>query len=329
MAARLDMVEAPRNPCDKCSDQEATLKQRSQAVCKICYVRNISTKCGKTIGTLGKELGPIEANNPRRLLVGLSLGVSSTSLVDLLHTYCAQLKEKGRRLQFEILVVFVDTGSDGSSVSAGAQALQKFRDKYQLFSFHRVPVSSAVELRTIDWSALPPLAKEQDPDGQIRSLFEQLPSTTSRADLLRLLIRHLLVSKALDTSCQAILLGHSTTALAELTLAETAKGRGFSLPWQTNDGPLAFSDTTRATNGSGSELNFRNSERRGSIMFYHPLKDVLRKELLTYTTLTDPSLTSLIPGSGEKTNVVVSHKDVSIEEIMVRYFAEVEENYPG
>lgn len=255
--------------------------------------------------------------------------MSSTSLVDLLHTYCAQLKEKGRRLQFEILVVFVDTGSDGSSVSAGAQALQKFRDKYQLFSFHRVPVSSAVELRTIDWSALPPLAKEQDPDGQIRSLFEQLPSTTSRADLLRLLIRHLLVSKALDTSCQAILLGHSTTALAELTLAETAKGRGFSLPWQTNDGPLAFSDTTRATNGSGSELNFRNSERRGSIMFYHPLKDVLRKELLTYTTLTDPSLTSLIPGSGEKTNVVVSHKDVSIEEIMVRYFAEVEENYPS
>ncbi|KAJ4378621.1 Cytoplasmic tRNA 2-thiolation protein 2, partial [Neurospora sp. IMI 360204] len=159
---------------------------------------------------------------------------------------------------------------------------------------------------------------------RLGQLFDNLPSTTSRTDLLRVFTRHLLIAEARKSQCHALLLGSSTTALAELTLSETAKGRGFSLPWQINDGVLGV--PSFSPNSSSSKPD------ETGILIYHPLRDALRKELVTFTKLSgEPTpIADLLPETDLTTTAaVVSHKDLSIEEVMVRYFADVEENYPS
>ena len=59
------------------------------------------------------------------------------------------------------------------------------------------------------------------------------------------------------------------------------------------------------------------------------MRDVFRKELVAYCAMVSPPLTDLFVEDTGGNSSVVSHRDISIEEVMVRYFAEVEENYPS
>jgi len=320
-----------------------------------CFTKFISAKCVKQIGILGKEIKTPFGGTQRKYILGLSLGPSSTVLLHELNENVEYQLDKGRPAPFELTVVYVDPSSSSPSTSedakAAADALERCRARYPRFSFKRVPLSAALGLRTIDWSALPLTLdgnEERTADERLNDLFASLPSVTSRADILRLLTRHLLINEARQNSCHAVLLGHSTTALAELTLAETAKGRGFSLPWQINDGSLnvvdfdgeeveeASSSPVAPGTQTVEQPTNNNTEKTPTspetIRIYHPLRDLLRRELITYTTLTVPPLTDLLPPASASelaTAAVVSHRDLSIEEVMVRYFAEVEKEYPS
>ncbi|KAK0637291.1 hypothetical protein B0T17DRAFT_613900 [Bombardia bombarda] len=341
-------------PCLKCRAQEATLDSRSQPVCRDCFAKFISTKCIKQIGILGKETkapngggggqGP-PASSQRKYLLGLSLGVSSSVLVHLLNENVEFQLAKGRAAPFELTVVHVDASSSSTPSTGNEQQtealLDRYRQRYPRFDFQRVPLSAALGVKTIDWSTLPSTSSSSNgddntPEQKLSDLLARLPSTTSRADMTRLFTRHLLIASARTHGCNTVLLGHSTTALAELTLAETAKGRGFSLPWQVNDGVLPIVDYTTTTTTSTpaqedeTTSSSSSSSSTSSILIYHPLRDILRKELVTYTTLPSPPLTELIPPPSSLTSAsIVSHKDLSIEEVMLRYFADVEENYPS
>ncbi|KAK4226067.1 hypothetical protein QBC38DRAFT_481429 [Podospora fimiseda] len=311
-------------PCKKCRVQEATLDSRGQPVCKDCFVKFIATKCVKQIGLLGRETMPPCIPNPsgrgppiiqiRKYILGLSLGPSSTALLNLLHENIEYQLSMNRRTPFDLTVIHIS-----SSLGQSSDPLTAHRKAYPRFTFLTIPLSFALTLPTIDWSSL---SFTSFPPSSLSELFNSLASQSvaSRTDIIHLLTRHLLLHQILTTESQALLLGHSTTSIAELTLTQTAKGRGFSLPWQINDGPFTIIDYTLTP----------TEEKK--VLVYYPLRDVLRKELITYTTLTDPPLTELIPAE-EKTvkenAAVVSHKDLSIEEVMLRYFADVEENYPS
>ncbi|GAB1320810.1 Cytoplasmic tRNA 2-thiolation protein 2 [Madurella fahalii] len=365
--------------CAKCRAQEATLDSRSQAVCKDCFMNFIATKCIKQIAILGKETRPPPSTSggpptgTRRYLLGLSLGVSSTVLLHLLNGNIEFQLGKGRNAPFELVVVHVDTSNLSSEQnqphdqpSAAAAALDAYRQRYPRFTFHCVPLSSIFDPSTptpIDWSSLifglslPKFQSTSNPQQSLHSLLTSLPRTAAaHADILRLLTRHILVSQSHLHNCQALLLGHSTTALAELTLAETAKGRGFSLPWLINDGPSPIdaiitspnSNTNHTTtnsnssNNSSSEHNSNGttntSGKTSGLLVYHPLRDALRAELRTYAALASLAVpadadlagpaTAATSATGGKT-AVVSHKDLSIEQVMANYFAEVETNYPS
>ncbi|KAK3301602.1 uncharacterized protein B0T15DRAFT_317198 [Chaetomium strumarium] len=324
-------------PCVKCRAQEATLESRTHAVCRNCFTKFIAGKCIKQIGLLGKETrhpqstagGP--PNTTRRYLLGLSLGVSSTVLLHLLNENIEFQLAKGRNAPFELRVVHIDNAilhKPQTIFSPTQQALSRLVRRYPRFQFQCIPLSSV--LTDLDLTSLPlPPGTSQS----IRTLLTTLPTAASREDILRLLTRQALISLARTQHCQALLLGHSTTALAELTLAETAKGRGYALPWLINDGPAPShpddeeeeEEVVVVTNGAGND--------KPSLLIYHPLRDALRKELVTYARLIDPPLTELaVTGADGHQNgapAVVSHRDLTIEEVMDRYFAEVEENYPS
>lgn len=134
------------------------------------------------------------------------------------------------------------------------------------------------------------------------------------------------------------MLGSSTTALAELTLGETAKGRGFSLPWMINDGPVPVqrfpSPWKRQDLEKLAERSVENDNQKrnqsASLIIYYPNRELFRAELKQYIMLAEPPFTDLLcPASTLPSSAVISHKDVSIDEVMTRYFTEVEENYPS
>ncbi|KAM7192770.1 Protein of unknown function (DUF2392) domain containing protein [Naviculisporaceae sp. PSN 640] len=332
--------------CLKCHQYEGTLYSRSQLVCRNCFSKFISAKCVKQVGIIGKDIrnpgsGSGAESQKKKYVLGLSLGVSSSALVHLLNENVEYQLAKGRTAPFELIVVHIDPSclycsSDNDRGGELVEAtLDRYRKRYSRFDFRLVPVSDVLNLGTVDWSTLPCSTdeaaekgqKKPDTKQQLRELFQRLPSSTSRADILRLFTRHLLISEARQNECHALLLGHTTTALAELTLSETAKGRGFSLPWQVNDGPVAVVGYQK-----------RDKPATTTVQIYHPLRDLLRKELVVYASeLTTPSLVAdlaiSIPNhaasSSQQPAPVVSHKDLSIEEVMFRYFAEVEENYPS
>lgn len=259
--------------------------------------------------------------------MGLSRGASSTALVDILNDQLqSQLEKKRPSPTFEPVVVHVDTG-------LGPHALARHADRYPRMSFQTVPLARALELDTVDWATLPARAGDGDTaEDSLRDLFDRLPSATSRADVSRLLVRHVLVDAALREGCRAVLLGCSTTALAELTLGETAKGRGFSLPWMMGDGPMVVRRFRRGTPVGPSRGDFDGGqlpEDAPRISICYPNRELFRSELLQYSALTEPLLTDLVAPDTSGPSAVVSHKDVSIDEVMTRYFADVEENYPS
>ncbi|KAK4123988.1 hypothetical protein N657DRAFT_619285 [Parathielavia appendiculata] len=352
-------------PCEKCRIQEATLDSRSHPVCRDCFIKFIGTKCIKQIGLLGKETrppAPSSGGRPtgtRHYLLGLSLGVSSTVLLHLLNENVEFQLAKGRNAPFDLTVVHIDTTTtitttlptqtqqptsttpSPSLCHVAEKTLEAYRARYPRFTFITLPLSSA--LTSSSASAFTSTTDDRrQPD--LPYLFETSSSSTtttaaSREDVTRHLTRRALQSQARARGCQALLLGHSTTALAELTLAEAAKGRGFALPWVVGDGPAPPASIGLSLGGEGGEPgdgdgggeedeHYENKDK-DRLLVYHPLRDALRKELVIYAGLVEPPLTELIQADKQDDGLVVSHKDLSIEEVMTRYFADVEESYPS
>lgn len=285
---------------------------------------------------------------PRRYLAGLSFGASSTCLAQILDDSAAYHATKQSSSSFEPLVVHVDTDltatapqPDTQGTTPALKLLARYRQKYPQVSFECVHLSRAMALKTVDWSALVPglavpgLEREQDqwPSAadeenntdreRLRRIFDALPSVTSRADVLRQLVRHVLIDMARTRGCSTLLLGHSTSALAALTLAEVANGRGFSVPGQVSDGI----QTVCGYGDDGVEIS------RAALPVYFPLREVFKNELVIYMDMI-PSLADLKQeiGVGREAAgaaTVVSHRHVSIEEVMQRYFDGVEGPYSG
>ncbi|KAI1448302.1 hypothetical protein F5Y02DRAFT_303755 [Annulohypoxylon stygium] len=359
-------------PCNRCKEQEGTIELRvAEVVCKNCFAYYVSSKAIKRLEALQRETsaprssggGPRGQRRPQRYLVGLSCGPSSTALLHVLTENVRQQRARGQKTaRFEYIAVHVVDDTLSLS-SPGPDSVEEFsyvsayRERFPDANLLSVPLSSALALKSVDWTALPSPSPSPDPDSplspaqQLSSIFALLPSATSRADIRRLLVRHILVATAARRNCDALLLGHSTTSLAELTLSETAKGRGFSLPFLVNDGVVPVpsrldideidippntntnTNTNASTNDESHPFTPVQAPISTTLPIYSPLRELFRKELLTYLSYTSPPLTSLLPPSETNPNAsngaVVSHRDLSIDDVLSRYFSTVEESYPS
>ncbi|KAK1640230.1 hypothetical protein BDP81DRAFT_390959 [Colletotrichum phormii] len=322
-------------PCRRCKTP-TVLKVRKDPLCETCYEQHIVQRVVKRLAQPYRDVKDKLASTPdvrAKYLLGLSLGPSSASLVQVLDKNLQGLKEKNLRVAYEVHAVHIDTDLSNTAADAPASSasllFEKYKDQFPNLSMQIVPLGDALKLDTIDWSVLPALQPGLAPAQQLRALLEALPSVTSRVDIMRLLVRNLLLSLAVERECHALLLGCTTTALAELTLAETAKGRGFAVPWQVADGPVPVTTFPRA----GEEKITEDEEgvqgaEKTMLPVYYLLRDVFRREVITYAGLI-PSLKDLAQEAGPSSNAVVSHKELSIEDVMARYFEEVEESYPS
>ncbi|KAF1921515.1 cytoplasmic tRNA 2-thiolation protein 2 [Ampelomyces quisqualis] len=302
------LPRAADEPCDKCKLKMSAILVRAKPLCQDCFARYVHTKAIKRLESFRVNFAASQ-DHRRKILLPLSYGVSSTTLLHILDLHLKTQRSKTNRAGFAISVLSID---EASQSLAHAERLEKVREHYPDHEYTSLPLHHVFRLLPDDASLGALVPTSSDPakansEDQLASIVASLTSATARADVLSTLRTRLVVEYAKQNSCESIVWGDSTTRLAEKTLAETAKGRGFSLPWQVSDG----------TSPLGTN-------------FHYPLRDVLKKELVSYVDLAEPILSSLVyePFSGA-TQASMSSKKTTIDDLMKQYFESVEENFPS
>ena len=205
------------------------------------------------------------AGQQRVLLLPLSMGVSSLALLHCLDEQLKRQIENTGRTGFALQILHVDMTAvvpEGPS----EKDLDAIKERYPTNTYTSIPLSSVMEVEdiqdllkqyNIDTPASLALAHEGIETTNLESLqklLQAIPTATARSDVLQILLHKLIVDFAKADTCEAIVWGDSTTRLAEKTLAETAKGRGFAFAWLVSDGPSPY-----------------------GIGFYYPMRDLLKK----------------------------------------------------
>ncbi|KAK0849873.1 Cytoplasmic tRNA 2-thiolation protein 2 [Friedmanniomyces endolithicus] len=303
---RRDNVAVDNSLCRRCQTNAPTVTVRTEPLCSPCFNKYVSTKIIKRMESF--RVRHAEAGHERLLLLPLSLRACSIVLLHILSQHLRTQGEKSGRTGYRLHVLYVEDGKGEATVAS--DLFEMVQHRYPEHTYSTRPLSDALALAGMQELLNPHQATTQDSTANVNSsdlstLFANLTSTTSRTDLHHLLLRKLLVHSALTHTCSAILWASSTTRLAERTLAETAKGLAFTLPTQTRDGETPL----------------------GGVPSYYPMRDLLRKEILSYTSLVSPDLGSLI--LEEKPRPAVSTRDTSIDELMKQYFSSVEREYPS
>lgn len=213
------------------------------------------------------------------------------------------------RAAYELVVIHIEQHVEAADRENTSIILGKYKSRYPRHSYLSIGLEEALSLKDINWDALgisqlPTEEAGKPATESLQQLIGALPSATSRADILSTLLTRLLVDVAKRNDCESILFGDSTTKLAEKTLTETAKGRGFSLPWQVADGNSPY-----------------------GVGFNYPMRDLLKKELVAFSSLV--ALDDLVTYDKVSSPVSVSSKSTTIDDLMAQYFESVEENYPS
>ncbi|GIZ46438.1 hypothetical protein CKM354_000956400 [Cercospora kikuchii] len=286
--------------CRRCQTLEPAIVVRNEPLCRSCFGRYVQTKVVKRMESF--RVRNSEPGNEQKLLLPLSFDAGSLALLHILSQHLQTQIVKTGRPGYRLCVLQIDDGP-GSATTDSSLAAVKAR--YPEHEYHAIPRTKIVELDHIS-ALLPQSHQVQSQVGDqenLAQLFASAKSASSQQDLKQILDRRLIVHEAKEHRCQAVLWSYSTTKLAEQILAETAKARGFALPWVINDG-----------------------ESPHGVAFYFPLREVLNKEIDAYLTYLDPPLDGLVAKSPRP---AVSTKNTTIDDLMAQYFENVEQEYPS
>ena len=286
-------------PCSRCQEKEVEISIRKEPVCRYCFSKYVQTKMVKRMETF--RVKNSEPGKERTLLLPLSFGPSSTALLYVVSRHLKGQIEKTGRTGFKLHVMHIQLpGESGSE-----ELLEQVKQRYPEHKYSNVALSSITEHDNLIPSDFQQTTQpSQSPDDKLTAILSALPTATSRADATGILLRKLLVHHARALDCGAILFSDSTTRLSERVLAETAKGRGFSLPWIVSDGESPF-----------------------GIPLYYPLRELLSKEVAAFVDFIEPSLASVVVRNNTKP--AASMKNTTIDDLTRQYFAGVEVDYPS
>jgi cytoplasmic tRNA 2-thiolation protein 2 len=250
----------------------------------------------------------------RKVLLALSYGLSSMTLLDLIdHQLEWQRKSRNGLSGFDLHVLAVAPSSIDPAVQHDSARIDAVRQHYPLHTYSEIPFSSIFQFDKDIGSFMaqyagPEFAEDgsRSDEERLEAFRSALSTATSRADMDEVLLQRLICAFAESQGCEGILWGHSDSRLAAKTLAQVAKGRGFSLPWTTSDG----------VSPSG-------------IRFTFPLRHILRKELDQYAecALSDDVRSVIVPDTPSAENK--SSRNMSIDALLTQYVHAQGEKYRG
>ena len=307
MPGRQGVRDIDTSLCRRCQTNGLAVTVRSEPLCKDCFCKYATSKIIKRMESF--RVRHSTPGEERTILLPLSFGAGSTALLHVLSAHLKGQVEKSRRTGFRLHVLNVNDDTSTANFE-NEFVVEKVKQKFPDHSYSTVLLSDVFTLDNpdslmalVDGSSAH-ISSTATNEERLNHFFASFDSATSRTDAKQNLRRRLIVRFAKKHNCEAIVWGDSTTRLAERTLAETAKGRGFSLPWIVADG-----------------------ESPHGIPFYYPMRELLSKEISAFASLVDPPLNDIIIKHEAKT--AVSIKDTSIDDLMQQYFASVEREYPS
>ena len=273
-----------------------------------CFMKYVETKVLKRMESNSLRSGFKES--PKKLLLCVSFGVSSMAMLHILDQQYKQQSAKSGRTGYTLHVLHIED----SMLNDEEHSRELFLSVKQRFSSHEYSTLSLEgvldydigdDIQDLGINSESPVGYPQDKKERLASMLSSLTSPYSKIDVLYILQKRLITAFAQQNGYESILHGDSTTRLAEKTLSETAKGRGFALPWLTADG----------VSPQGQKICY-------------PMRDLLKKELNQYAKMTSPPLDPLVI---EKPPILTppSSRDTTINDLMTQYVESVEQNYPS
>ncbi len=315
-----------------CKDADAVLTIRRRSLCRLvshsfkrdfyafliillptrdCYIQFVGYKAFRRMEKyrLRKDL---PRTGPCPVLLPLSCGLSSSVLLNMVHAQVEEQLSKPRGPQaFGLHVLIVEPSSISSSSVLQDEAFELLQRRFPLASFTRLPLHSVFENvpgldRILVEYAGQSFADDtsRPPKERLDAFRASITSPTSIADVDSILLNRLIIAFAKDINCVGIIWGDSDDRLAAKTLANVSKGRGSSLTWQVSDGPSPF----------GIEFNF-------------PLRDLFTAELQNYADFFPELAGLIIPDAPLSDNILT--KNLSIDQLMMRYVSSQGAKYPG
>ncbi|KAL8824935.1 MAG: hypothetical protein Q9191_004721 [Dirinaria sp. TL-2023a] len=246
-----------------------------------------------------------------KLLLPLSFGVSSVSLLHVLDQHLQFQIDRTGHTTYTLHVLIIDEKAVTCRETCDA-LLPNLRQRFPLHTYSIIPIE---EVFNYDELCLTQISEDfrhlgENPSFSRRdtltSILSSLPSASSRVDISNILRTRLISAFAERQQCYGVIFGDTTTRLAQKTIAETAKGRGGSLPWLTADGIM-----------------------RSGLKVIYPMRDILKKEVLMYAETVEPPLDSSVLLQESASYEPPSSKNITIDDLMGQYFESVEHNYPS
>ena len=348
--------QPPTHLCARCRSSPGTITGRNDHLCKYALttmqhsIVTLYTDNSMPISTCFlayvrskpiKRMDPFRVRNtpsndpPPLLLLPFSFGVSSLALLHTLSDQMASQLVRVGRTGYELLVVWIDDCGVVGNEERSQQCRELFNGLKQRYARGGIEDRESVRFLAVPLEEIYSYGRScAGSDGvdttlhepppcnlhKLRTLISSISTLSSKQDILYILLTRLLNLVALKHHCHAILYSHSITRLAEMTLSETAKGRGFSVPWATGD-------CTLPPITMHARLAF-------NLQSVYPLRDLLYKELVTYIITLGLSQ-FLYPGT-IPTPTTVTHTPIptrttstTIDSLIHAYFSTMEHSYPS
>lgn len=253
-----------------------------------------------------------EGAAPPKLLLSLSLGVSSSVLLHMLDTALQSLLAKPyAKVPYSLHVLVIEPSTFRAASSPYDANYEELQKAFPMHTFSRLPFHSVFEHVpemkdiTVEYAGSHFTDDStQSNESRLAAFRACVSSATSKTDLDYVLLTRLVVAFAKQSGCETILWGDSDSRLAAKTLAGAAKGRGASLTWQVSDGLSPW-----------------------GVRFEFPLRDLSKPELRQYESICPELSRIVIPDEPLPDNVLT--KNLSIDELMMRYVQTQGEKYRG
>ncbi|KAJ5757451.1 uncharacterized protein N7511_006145 [Penicillium nucicola] len=295
--------------CTECKEVESELSVRQKQLCRHCFKRFIMHKVHMHINTVYKFR---KENNGARhqLLLPMSFGVSSSVLLHMLNVDFQRRLDNELPMGYDLHILVVEPSTITAS-SPCDKNYEVLRKNNSMRTINRIPFHSIFEhVPEID-EIMREYAGAHFVDDVSKSNEERLAAfrasistATSQTDVETVLLTRLVVELAKKSGCTSVLWGDSDSRLAAKALAGVAKGRGASLTWQVSDGMSPW-----------------------GVKFQYPLRDLYKAELLDYARFTPELSEIIVPDEPASDNVLT--KNLSIDELMMRYVENQGAKYPG
>lgn len=252
---------------------------------------------------------PQKDGSPYKLLLPLSLGTSSSSLLHILdRLQQRQLNAPLGRVGYDLHILIIDPSTIYSGYRDVEGNFNAAKEYYTRHKYTVVPLHSIFQYDATIKDALRDFGfvnEGFDSDKERLDAFRaSLSTATAKDDIDNHLLVRLIVAFAKDNDCEGVVWGDSDSRLAAKTLANVAKGRGASLTWQVCDGVSPW------------ELDF-----------CFPLRELYKSELELYVNQIPELSSIIIPDL--RAQEIASNRNMSIDGLMDQYIRTQGEKYRG